>query len=468
MHKTLERQLRRLGLRSDASVPPTAEQWNALLDRVDRTYCEADQERYTLERSISVSSEEMMQLYDRITAEHEQLLALVRARAASEAQLRSLAHAMPLGLVHLDLGGFITDANPAAMRVLGLEHASFLGRTLDELLPPHAGDAADEAAERGPFTERRFVRADGRIAWIHSTEVWLKDDEGNTTMGTSIFRDFTAQKELEISLRQAQKLESVGRLASGVAHELNTPTQFVNDNVCFLQSSFESVTTLVCELSARVGDPAAVAAACEIADWDYLVDEIPRSISQSIDGLKRIATIVSSMKNFAHNDRGEMGPTDLNAVLANTLVVARHELKMVAETVEEYGELPSVMCSRTDLGQVFLNLVVNAAHAVGDAVKGTSRLGEVRVSTRVEDETVVIAIADTGAGIPEHVKAHLFEPFFTTKEVGRGTGQGLALARNVIVQKHGGTLEFESTEGVGTTFLVRLPIAGAKRSARAA
>ena len=176
------------------------------------------------------------------------------------------------------------------------------------------------------------------------------------------------------------------------------------------------------------------------------------------DGLSRIAEIVRSMKDFSHADQHEMSQVDLNRAIASTLVIARSEYKDVAEVETDYGEIPPVTCHGGQINQVVLNLVVNAAHAIADLVKSSGGRGKITVSTRVEGEHVVIAIADTGGGIPEDIRARIFDPFFTTKEVGRGTGQGLSIARNVIVKGHGGELDFTTELGKGTTFYVRLPI----------
>jgi signal transduction histidine kinase len=359
--------------------------------------------------------------------------------------------------------------------MFGLSSEALSGRSLASLLvesgptsvlPSQGGDTCAEV-------ERQYARPDGTTATFHMTETWVRDASGAIQFGTTIIEDVTAKKQLEGSLRHAQKLESVGRLASGIAHELNTPIQFVNDNVHFLETSFEAVMTLIGALKGAIDERAPeltseASAAEEEADWEYLGVEVPKSISQTLDGLKRVATIVQSMKNFAHNDRGEQGLTDLNAALASTLIVASHELKGVATATEAFGDIPPVLCSRGDLSQVFLNLIVNAAHSIGDVVKATGEQGQITVATRREGDDVIVSISDTGGGIPKEIRGRLFEPFFTTKEVGRGSGQGLALARSIVVQKHGGALTFDTEEGVGTTFHIRLPIAGVVRDARAA
>jgi two-component system NtrC family sensor kinase len=285
-----------------------------------------------------------------------------------------------------------------------------------------------------------------------------------------VLLDVTETRQLEVQLRQAQKLESVGRLASGVAHEINTPVQFVSDNVHFMKGAFGDLATLVTKyqsLRAAVADgTASPALAAEIvqaeeeADVAYVLESAPPALDRSIEGLTRIADIVRSMKEFAHPDQKEMAATDLNHALASTLIMARNEYKYVAEVATDFGDVPPVVCHAGEMNQVFLNIIVNAAHAIGDVVKGTPQRGRISIATRREGDDVIVAISDSGGGIPEAIRDRIFDPFFTTKDVGKGTGQGLAIARNVVVDKHGGQIAVQSQIGVGTTFSIRLPIAG--------
>src|ERR1700677_1855866 len=193
-------------------------------------------------------------------------------------------------------------------------------------------------------------------------------------------------------------------------------------------------------------------------DFDYIMENMPQAIDSSLEGLGCIATIVRSMKEFAHPDQATKTLADLNQAIRSTLVVANNEYKYVAEIDAQYGELPPVPCYLGEINQVVLNLVLNAAHAISDVVKDTKVLGKITVRTRLDGDQVEISIADTGTGIPEKVRDKVFDPFFTTKGVGRGTGQGLAIAHSVIVKKHGGTLRFDTECGKGTTFFIRLPI----------
>jgi signal transduction histidine kinase len=193
-----------------------------------------------------------------------------------------------------------------------------------------------------------------------------------------------------------------------------------------------------------------------------LQKQIPRAIQQSQEGNKRVASIVLAMKQFSHPESAEKTRVDLNAAIASTITVSRNEWKYVADLITEFDAgLSGVNCLPGELNQVILNIIVNAAHAIADVVKdGSEGKGKITVTTRQDGDWAEIRIGDTGTGIPEKVRSRVFDPFFTTKGVGKGTGQGLAIARNVIVDKHGGTLTFETETGKGTTFIIRLPIEG--------
>jgi len=284
----------------------------------------------------------------------------------------------------------------------------------------------------------------------------------------SVVQDVTERKRLEAELHQAQRLESVGQLAAGIAHELNTPIQYVGDNLRFLQEAFQSRSAVFARYeevrqAAEQGEVSAemlavLAGAIQEADFDYLGEEIPKALAQSLDGTERVATIVRAMKEFAHPGRKEKAAADLNKALTNTLTVARNELKYVADVETDFGELPAVVCDVAGMNQVFLNILINAAHAIGPVMKSTGKKGKITVRTRVEDGQAVITISDTGCGIPEQIRSKVFDPFFTTKPVGQGTGQGLSIARSIVVEKHGGALVFEPNGGQGTKFRISLPL----------
>ena len=242
----------------------------------------------------------------------------------------------------------------------------------------------------------------------------------------------------------------------------------MGDNTRFLQDSFGGLQTLLAKYQsfrAAVESGGATAelledvrSAEETSDCTYLLEEIPKALAQTLEGVTRVATIVRAMKEFAHPEGKEMAAADLNRALLSTLTVARNELKYVADVETELGDLPLVVCNVGDINQVFLNLLVNAAHAIAERVKGAGEKGKIHVRTVSEGDAALIAISDTGCGIPKSNMTKIFDPFFTTKEVGRGTGQGLAIARSVVVDRHKGSLTCESEVGTGTTFFIRLPV----------
>ena len=285
--------------------------------------------------------------------------------------------------------------------------------------------------------------------------------------------DVTELKRAQAEFAAAQRLAAVGTLAAGIAHEINTPIQFVNDSVHFLRGASADTFALLEPLMAIKRLVLAKAPSLELeracaladsaeeeADLPYLLGNVPEAFERCVEGLDRVATIVGSMKDFAHPAQEQMAAADLNRAVQSTLTIARGEYKYVAELETEFGDLPLVTCHVNEINQVVLNLIVNAAHAIGDVMKESKRMGTIRVGTRQEGDNVLISVSDTGTGIPEAIAHRVFDPFFTTKGVGKGTGQGLALAWSVVTKKHAGQLTFSSKPGEGTTFLIRLPVAG--------
>jgi signal transduction histidine kinase len=274
------------------------------------------------------------------------------------------------------------------------------------------------------------------------------------------------RERLDLERRVSHRLEAVGQLAAGVAHEINTPLQFVGDSVSFLKEAVEELLALTDHyhdvLCIEPPIPQAdrqreMLEAEEDADLEYLRERIPAAFDRTIDGISRVRSIVQAMKRFSHPASADVAPADLNDALETTLAVCRNEYKYVAEVTVELGHLPSVTCNIGELNQVFLNLIVNAAQAIEEKVTGTSERGEIRISTRLDGRDAVIEISDDGPGIPEQLLERIYEPFFTTKEVGKGSGQGLALARSII-ERHSGALGCASRAGEGTTFTIRLPL----------
>ena len=345
-------------------------------------------------------------------------------------------------------------------------------------------------AGRSFHYEDEVMRPDGSTFWLGVSIRPLFDDAGRLTHSVAVGADITAKRSeklkkqelqdklvaemqererMAIELQLAQKLESVGRLAAGIAHEINTPIQYVGDSLHFLRSAFDDLDKLFDgsrKAFARLPESAEVSA-CQLemaelakqCDLEYLQIEVPKAFTRTFDGVERVANIVKAMKEFAHPDVNEQSPADLRHGLESTLLVASNEYKYVAKVHCEFGELPEVICNAGELNQVFLNLIVNAAHAIKDAGKDLDS-GEIKLRLSAEGGEAVIRISDNGCGVPAENLSKLYDPFFTTKEVGRGTGQGLAISHSIVVDKHGGEISVASELGTGTEFTVRLPIAG--------
>lgn len=313
--------------------------------------------------------------------------------------------------------------------------------------------------------EEKETWPDGRITWVSTSKMPIKNADGEIIGIFGISRNITHNKELENQLLQAQKLESVGQLASGIAHEINTPIQFVGDNLHFLQDSISDLLTLsnkyanLIELiKAGKVDATTIQQheeALKTSDIEYLNEELPLAIKQSIEGAQRVSRIVRAMKEFAHPSSGDMAYESINDAIETTIIVAKNEWKYVAKIETNFAEdLPSVPCLIGEFNQVILNMIVNAR----DAIEETGKDGIIYISTSHTKSHAIVQIRDTGAGMPKATLSRIFDPFFTTKEVGKGSGQGLAIAYNLIVKKHQGKLDVDSSPGNGTTFTISLPL----------
>jgi PAS domain S-box-containing protein len=310
---------------------------------------------------------------------------------------------------------------------------------------------------------------DGKPVW-YSSQIGPLRRGGEVVGAVLVSQDITEMKLAQHEVLAARRLASLGTLAAGVAHEINTPIQFVGDSLQFLRNASMDLLQLVDRLQVLrnelfAGGPlqAAIVGAAEAeaeADLPYLRENVPAAFDRCQDGLGRVSAIVRSLKDFAHPSGKEMVPIDLKQAIESTLTIAANEYKYVAELQTDFADIPRVICFGSEINQVVLNLVVNAAHAIADVVRGTDRKGVLSVRTSREGDDVVIAIGDTGGGIPQSIQARIYDPFFTTKEVGKGTGQGLAMAWTTVTEQHSGTLTFVTSAASGTTFFIRLPILG--------
>ncbi|MBC2605903.1 PAS domain-containing sensor histidine kinase [Pelagicoccus albus] len=396
-----------------------------------------------------------------------------------ELLLALLAHAQD-AIYFKDKESRFLRASSSMIRRFGLTHPhEIIGKTDFNFFGiAHAAEAYEDEQNilktKIPIVgkEEREVYEDKPDTWASTTKLPLYDESGEVIGTFGISRDITKKKkeeeerkELEVRLQLAQRLEAIGSLAAGVAHEINTPTQFVSDNVKFLKDSFTDLMEIVSACRGyikeskahpeQVEERSALLQLIEDRDLDFLEEEIPKTLEESSDGLEQVAKIVGSMKEFSYPSSFEKGKADINRAIENTLNVSRNEWKSVAEIRLELDEsLPEVFCHVDELKQVFLNLIVNAAQAIESVRSG---MGEICIKTSFDKGYVCIEVKDTGEGMDQDVLSRIFEPFFTTKEVGKGTGQGLAMARSVIVERHGGEIDCRSEYGVGSVFRVKIP-----------
>ncbi len=399
-----------------------------------------------------------------------------RKQARAENLLQKAVESLPHGVVICDKNDQIMHINEAFMEMyaIGAEELTYLKTCSDvqQILPFSQDlDKEDTVCLPGQTSECVPITKlpDGR--WVlHSYQAI--ESGGAIWVDTDVSQFVEAEernRKLERELLHGQKMESIGVLAGGIAHEINTPIQYITDNLHFINESMDEVMVLLGDYETLAGELEQrgvsteriqqVRATIENADLDFLLKEVPSAVEQSIDGINRVAKIIVAMKEFAHPSAKEKGAVDLNTVVERALTIGRNEYKSVAEIdLHLAKDLPAIIAHEGDLNQVLLNLIVNAAHAVANNDRSTG--GLITISTEQVAEDVVLTIDDNGSGIPKEIVARIFDPFFTTKEVGKGSGQGLAICYDIVVNKHGGKIEVRSFPGKGSTFQIRLPILG--------
>jgi signal transduction histidine kinase len=458
----------RFGSRFEGEVAVLASALNGMLDQLKARDAQLLSYQEHLEELVAERLEQLLQAKQLLSATLDALPAHI---AILDGQGGILVINRPWELSTRSANPFMAGAEVGA---------DYLSRCR-ALAPEHAQRPMAEAiAEviQGLRPEVRLdydLELDGQRRWFTALATGFSAQGTRRTVLMHL--DVTEQRRMEIQLRQAQKLESIGQLASGIAHEINTPTQYIGDNMIFLREAFQNVTALLDPLRQVLEGsdpgpcpPGLVRAAREAlarTDLSFLGEEVPRAFTESLEGIRRVSTIVSAMKDFSHPGGSVMTPTDLNRAVESTALVCQSEWKYLADLEFDLTPgLPPVPCLPDEVNQVILNLVINAAHAIAERPGSQQRKGRIRIATRAADGFALLSIEDSGTGIPEAIRSRIFDPFFTTKPVGKGTGQGLAIAYAVIVQQHGGTIELASEVGKGTTFTLRLPYHGRPAEAR--
>lgn len=359
---------------------------------------------------------------------------------------------------------WVTDLKSLSALGLSLKDYSLYEPTTYFLLLSEAQRSSLEKSEniKGQLQElneslaKRVERRTERLSQINDELVASQE---------KLRQEMRHREEVEVELRLAQKMEALGLLSAGIAHEINTPIQFIGDSLRFIQEAANDLQKASIEYSELIdtNQPEIKQKLLSINknyDLDYLLDRLPESIDRAISGVDRVSTIVRSMKAFSHHTESVRNLANINEGIENTLVVAKNEYKMIADVETHLSELPNTHCNIGDLNQVFLNLIVNAAQAINERFlrHNLRGRGKIIISSAHVDNEIVIKVKDNGCGIPDTIKEKIFDPFFTTKSIGQGSGQGLSLCHRVVVNQHGGSIKVESEIDVGTEFSVHLPI----------
>lgn len=394
-----------------------------------------------------------------------------RKAEAAKILLATVIEQFADAVIITETDGVIRYVNPAAMHASGYSKSDLLGQKTS-ILKSNQTDPAIfqelwQTITQGHvwFGRMKSKKKDNTPVEEDVTISPVRNEEGDITNYVAIMRDVTKIDLLQKQLLKAQKMETIGQLAAGIAHEINTPMQYVQNNVTFLGRVFEDISVLVRDYQQLLQTPGiklsdeAGKHLAEI-DLDFLMEEIPQSVFETHGGINRVVKIVSALKEFSHPGSHAKTLIDVNHTIESTITVSRNEWKYVAEIVTDFDpELPLVSCQPDQLSQALLNLIVNSAQAIAETgATVPDNPGHIGISTRHSGNFAEIRVSDSGGGIPEEINNRIFDPFFTTKEVGKGTGQGLSIAHAAIVQKHGGSIDFVSEPGKGTTFILRLPI----------
>lgn len=392
-------------------------------------------------------------------------------------QNEQLLDAITSVMIGIGPDGVLTHWNRAAEIQFGIRELECVGKRIDKMMLDwewtriiKSIQSVMKSGETEKLIDIAFKNTAGNDGYLNLTISSMTMNNFARSGILIIGEDTTHQKILEQQLNQAQKLESIGQLAAGIAHEINTPMQYTGDNIRFLKDSFEDLKVVLEKINPFIEAAKDNQLAPEMlqdmvfaidnADLDFILSETPNALNESIEGVAHVSRIVRAMKEFSHPGQAEKSWADINKALESTITVAKNEWKYVSEVETDFQpDLPKVYCLVGEMNQVFLNMIINAAHAIAAIPKtGATGKGKITILTTSHANEIEVRISDSGTGIPENIRSKIFDPFFTTKAVGKGTGQGLAIAHNVVVVKHGGTISFESEMGSGTTFIIRLPL----------
>lgn len=398
------------------------------------------------------------------------------ALAAEQEKFLIILRSIGEGVITTDIEGKISLVNKVAEKITGWCQEEAAGKPLTAVLQV-INESEDTTFPLNKLTQQFYdqlevIGRDGSKKMLSASRAPILDKGSNALGFVLIVRDVTELKKNEARLALSQKLESIGQLAAGIAHEINSPMQYIGDNLSFLQESFAEIADIPRKYRdlLEAGADAQKIINCmkewaQELDIDYLADEVPRAIEQSLEGVDKVHRIIGAMKDFSHPGYKEKQLTDINGIIEGTITISRNEWKYASEMHTDLDpELPSIPCQQEEINQVILNMIINSAHAIEEAQqKGSCVQGNITIKTRAKESFLEITISDNGIGIPPGVIPKIFDPFFTTKKIGKGTGQGLALAHDIVVHKHQGDISIESEENVGTTFVIRLPITRERR-----
>ncbi|WP_051249556.1 PAS domain S-box protein [Maridesulfovibrio zosterae] len=438
-------------------------------------------ERKRQEHELHELNEHLEQLVDTrtkdLTQKTEELIREIAERKEAERLirqsselLRSLLDGIYAAFLIIDLENrTITELNEVAESMFGFKKSEIIGYNCDDVFASQ-GKYIDTVCPRSyegePTKESVVIGTEGTLIPVtrHVLPITLKY---RPHLAVILF-DIAERKNLERKLAMAQKLESIGRLASGVAHEINTPIQYVGDSLLFIKEAFDDLLKVheidekilqACrklnEFEKMMNSRDEVA---EEQDLEFLIKEIPGACNVASEGVTKVADIVRAMKNFSHPGHEDKQLTDLNKSITTTTTVCRNEWKYVAEMELKPGDIPHIKCFHGSINQVLLNMTVNAAHAIRKKFEGSGEKGKITIATSLDNNFVIIRLSDNGSGMTPEIKDKIFEPFFTTKKVGEGTGQGLAIVHDIIVSKHNGSIDVDSSPETGTTFTIKLPL----------